>query len=228
MKKCPECGNPSYDGAPVCGNCGYKFQKKKNINQKREDIFLKQDKSKKSADNESVIEILKENKLVIGTILIVTLIVICGIVLTGSNTKESSNDFIEFNIDDFSFKHPKDWEVINGSDGEHINAKFFKNSNNTTIETYNVTSDTTSVKDITQQRISYAQEYGAYVTVIEPVIIDGKNSPNVILENANGSYTRFVSILTDGQIYVFKINGDTFNSVTTADINETLKSADIK
>ena len=37
-----------------------------------------------------------------------------------------------------------------------------------------------------------------------------------------------ISILTDGQIYVFKINGDTFNSVTTADINETLKSADIK
>ena len=28
-EKCPECGNPSYDGAPVCGNCGYKFPKPK-------------------------------------------------------------------------------------------------------------------------------------------------------------------------------------------------------
>ena len=38
MKKCPECGNPSYDGAPVCGNCGYKFPKPK-VAAKRESIF---------------------------------------------------------------------------------------------------------------------------------------------------------------------------------------------
>ena len=62
MKKCPECGNPSYDGAPVCGNCGYKFQMKKNKAPKREDIFQKPKKpKKKSSDNESVIEIINQN-----------------------------------------------------------------------------------------------------------------------------------------------------------------------
>uniref|UniRef100_UPI003182C382 zinc ribbon domain-containing protein n=2 Tax=Methanobacteriaceae TaxID=2159 RepID=UPI003182C382 len=44
MKKCPECGNPSYDGAPVCGNCGYKFPKSKSIVPKGEDIFKKEPK----------------------------------------------------------------------------------------------------------------------------------------------------------------------------------------
>ena len=40
MKKCPECGNPSYDGAPACGNCGYKFPKMKPSAPKKE-IFDK-------------------------------------------------------------------------------------------------------------------------------------------------------------------------------------------
>ena len=229
MKKCPECGNPSYDGAPVCGNCGYKFQMKKNKAPKREDIFQKPKKpKKKSSDNESVIEIINQNKLVIGAILIVTIIVICGIVLTGSNTKGTTNNLVEFNDNGLSFKHPKNWEVINGSDAEHIDAKFFRSGNNTTIEIYNVTAGSTSLKDITQQRITYAQGNGAYVTVVEPITIDGRNSSNVVLENANGTYTRFVSILGDGQIYVFKITGKTFDSVISSDIDETVKSADIK
>ena len=39
MKKCPECGNPSYDGAPVCGNCGYNFPKPKIKARKKDSIF---------------------------------------------------------------------------------------------------------------------------------------------------------------------------------------------
>ena len=89
MKKCPECGNPSYDGAPVCGNCGYKFPKSKSIVPKGEDIFKKEPKKEpkkeKPSDEESILEIVKEKKLIIGAILIITLIVVCGIFLTGSS-----------------------------------------------------------------------------------------------------------------------------------------------
>ena len=46
MKKCPECGNPSYDGAPACGNCGYKFPKMKPSAPKKE-IFDKAPEKKK-------------------------------------------------------------------------------------------------------------------------------------------------------------------------------------
>ncbi|MBR5954830.1 MAG: zinc ribbon domain-containing protein, partial [Methanobrevibacter sp.] len=78
MKKCPECGNPSYDGAPVCGNCGYKFPKPKSATNKREDIFQREQKAKKPSNDESIVDILKEKKLLIGIILLITLIVICG------------------------------------------------------------------------------------------------------------------------------------------------------
>ncbi|WP_305515600.1 zinc ribbon domain-containing protein [Methanobrevibacter sp. V14] len=47
MKKCPECGNPSYDGAPICGNCGYNFPKPKVVAPKSEDIFQKEPKVEK-------------------------------------------------------------------------------------------------------------------------------------------------------------------------------------
>ena len=74
MKKCPECGNPSYDGAPVCGNCGYKFPKQKVAVQKEESIFEKPPETSKkpSTSDESTINILKEKKLVIGAILLIT------------------------------------------------------------------------------------------------------------------------------------------------------------
>lgn len=67
MKKCPECGNPSYDGAPACGNCGYKFPKMKPSAPKKE-IFDKapEKKKKQFSDEESTIEIIKENKILIG------------------------------------------------------------------------------------------------------------------------------------------------------------------
>ena len=68
MKKCPECGNPSYDGAPVCGNCGYKFPKQKVVAPKSEDIFQQEPKVKKDANDEDTISIIKNNKLIIGAI----------------------------------------------------------------------------------------------------------------------------------------------------------------
>ncbi|WP_458455299.1 PsbP-related protein [Methanobrevibacter sp.] len=230
MKKCPECGNPSYDGAPICGNCGYKFPKPKVDAPRREDIFQKETKVKKSSNDDSTINILKENKLVIGTILLITLLVICGIILTGSNNNNSSiqnNDLVKYDAGDFSFKHPGNWEQFNGSDADHPGAIFFKNQNNVIIEHYNITSDATSLKEITQERINYAQANGDYVDLVETITLDGRNSSNMILENADGNYTRYVSMFSDGQLYVFKINGESVNSVTSDDINTMINSADI-
>jgi len=233
VKKCPECGNPSYDGAPVCGNCGYKFPKPKVAPQKREDIFQKEQKEKKEkkpSNEESTMSILKEKKLLIGAILLITLIVIGGIVLTGSNNKSTTvqtNDLAEYSAGDFSFKYPKSWEKINETDESHPGAEFFKNSENTTIEYYNITSDYTSLKEVTQERISYAQETGSFVELVETTTLDGRNSSNIILENADGDYTRFVSMFSDGELYVFKVNGDSINSVTSDEINSVVNTADI-
>jgi len=234
VKKCPECGNPSYDGAPVCGNCGYKFPKPKVAPQKREDIFQKEQKEKKvkkPSNEESTMSILKEKKLLIGAILLITLIVICGIVLTGpsnkSTTVQTTNDLAEYSAGDFSFKYPTSWEEINETDESHPGAKFFKNSENTTIEYYNITSDYTSLKEVTQERISYAQETGSFVELVETTTLDGRNSSNIILENADGDYTRFVSMFSDGELYVFKVNGDSINSVTSDEINSVVNTADI-
>ncbi len=230
MKKCPECGNPSYDGAPVCGNCGYKFPKAKTAATRGEDIFQREQKTKKTSNDESIVDILKEKKLLIGIILLITLIVICGIVLTGSNNKSTpiqTTDLAEFSAGDFSFKYPKDWKAIKQNDEEHPGAKFFKNSENTTIEYYNVSNDSKSLKEITQDRLSYAQSTGSYVELVETVTIDGRNASNIILENANGDYTRFVSMFSEGKLYVFKINGDSVNSITADDINSVVNSADI-
>ena len=229
MKKCPECGNPSYDGAPVCGNCGYTFPKPKTVAPKREDIFQKPPKLEKASDKKSTIDILKEKKILIGAILLITVLVIFGIFLTGSNKTTvpiQTNDLNTFNAGDFSFKYPKDWEEIKLTDSDHAGAKFFK-TNNTTVEFYNLTTQSSSLKEINQERISVAQESGDYVEVLETVTIDGRNSANMILENADGDYTRYVSMFSDGELYVFKITGDSFNSVTAKDINETVNTADI-
>ena len=60
MKKCPECGNPSYDGAPVCGNCGFVFPKQKVAAPKKESIFEKEpQKEKKPSSDESTINIIE-------------------------------------------------------------------------------------------------------------------------------------------------------------------------
>ena len=236
MKKCPECGNPSYDGAPVCGNCGYEFPKPKVVAPKKEDIFQEKPIIEKKTDNDDgIVTILKKNKLVIGVILIITLIVICGIVYMGthknagggSNPVIQSNDLVEFKEGDFSFNYPSTWEQVNRSDQEHPDAVFFQNKENVTIEYYNITSDANSLKDITQQRISHAQEGGDYVELVETITLDGRNSSNMLLENADGDYTRYVSMFSDGKLYVFKVTGSSENSLTSEDIENTIKSADI-
>ena len=216
MKKCPECGNPSYDGAPVCGNCGYKFPKPKVVAPKSEDIFQKEEpKIKKDSDDEDTVSIIRQNKLVIGIILIITLIVIGGIIYMGSTNGDSknndstpiiqSNDLLEYSANNFAFKYPSTWKKVNGSDVEHPGAVFFQNKENVTIEYYNITSDAQSLKDITQQRITYAQGQGDYVELVETITLDGRNSSNILLENADGDYTRYVSMFSDGKLYVFKV-----------------------
>lgn len=231
MKKCPECGNPSYDGAPVCGNCGYTFPKPKTVAPKREDIFQQPPSLKKAPDNKSTLTILKEKKLIIGAILIITVIVILGIFLTGSNNNTTSpiqtNDFITYTSGDFSFKYPKNWEEVNLNDSEHNGAKFLKN-NNTIIEYYNVTSDSSSLKEINQNRITSAQESGDFLELLETITLDGRNSSNMIFENADGDYTRYVSMFSDGELYVFKVTGDSFNSVSSGDVDSVINTADIK
>ena len=236
MKKCPECGNPSYDGAPVCGNCGYTFPKPKVTPPKKEDIFQEKPRlEKKTDDNKGILTIIKEKKLVIGIILFITLIVICGIVLMGthnnnggnSNSVIHSNDLVEYKGSDFSFNYPSTWEQVNRSDQEHPDAVFFQNKENVTIEYYNITSSASSLKDITQQRISHAQEGGDYVELVETITLDGRNSSNMLLENADGDYTRYVSMFSDGKLYVFKVTGSSENSLTSEDIENTIKSADI-
>ena len=230
MKKCPECGNPSYDGAPVCGNCGFEFPKPKVTISKGGDIFQNERKQKKTSNSESTLNILKQNKRLIGLILLITLLAICAIVLTGSNnntTPIQSIDMGKYSDGGFSFKYPNSWEEINLTDEDHEGAIFFKNGENTIIEYYNVSSDANSLKEINQARISYAQETGSYVELVETITLDGRNSSNIILENADGNYTRFVSMFSNGELHVFKISGESINAVTADDINSAINSADI-
>ena len=241
MKKCPECGNPSYDGAPVCGNCGYKFPKTKVVAPKREDIFQKEpeikkeNKVKKESNQEDTASIIKNNKLLIGAIVLITLIVICGIVLVGNNNTKSSDsnpiipsdNLLEYSSNDFSFKYPKTWKEVNGSDADHPGAIFFVNEDNVTIEYYNITNDAKSLKDITQERISHAQGSGDYVELVETITLDGRNSSNVLLENSDGDYTRYVSMFSNGKLYVFKMTGSAENDLSSESIESVINSADI-
>lgn len=235
MKKCPECGNPSYDGAPVCGNCGYTFPKSKAVAPKSEDIFQQEPKKEKKSNNQDTVSIIKDKKLVIGAIIIITLIVICGIVLTGSNGNNNNtssiqltgNDVLEYSAGELSFKYPGSWQELNLTDEDYEGAKFFQNENQTIIEYYNVTSESGSIKEVAQGIISYAQGNGDYVELVETITLDGRNSSNIILENVDGDYTRYVSMLSDGQTHVFKITGDSLNSVNSEDINGAINSADI-
>lgn len=261
MKKCPECGNPSYDGAPVCGNCGYKFPVRKPAAPKREAEIFKKDKKvkktkkakqpkkpkqpKKSKEpkslkkaenpqNESTLEIIKENKIVIGIIIAVTIIAICGIVLSGSNhtnntTSGTTNvDSTRFSEAGFSFSIPNNWNKINGKDSSHNTAVFFDAGNDTVVEFYNITSDYTSLKEINQDRITKAQSEGEYIDTVETLTIDERNASNMIVENADGDYTRYVSIFTDGKLYVFKITGNSLNNVNSETITNAILSAHIE
>ncbi len=231
MKKCPKCGNASYDGAPVCGNCGYTFPKPKVTAPKEESIFEKEPKVKKEdKSNESTIEIIKENKLVIGAILLITLIVICGIVLTGSNNNKNatiSGDSNNYNDGAFSFTHPEGWQEANESDEDHSGAKFFRDENNTLIEYYNVTSEAASLKEINQERIYAAQERGDYIETVETITVADKNASNMVFETVDGSYLRYVTMLNDGELHVFKITGNSLNAVNSPDIQSTIESSNL-
>lgn len=87
--------------------------------------------------------------------------------------------------------------------------------------------ESSSLKEITQDRISYAQTNGADIELVETVTLDGRNTSNIILENSDGNYTRFVSMFSDGKLYVFKISGDSINSITSEDIAAMINTADI-
>lgn len=258
MKKCPECGNPSYDGAPVCGNCGYKFPIRKVATPKREtEIFKKDKKVKKTkkakkpkkpkqpkkpkslkkaenSQNESTLEIIKENKIVIGIIIAVTIIAICGIVLSGphhaNNTTSGTTtvDSTKFSEAGFSFSIPDTWNKIDGKDSSHKTAVFFDAGNNTIVEFYNITSDYVSLKEINQDRIIKAQSEGEYIDTVETLTIDERNASNIIVENTDGDYTRYVSIFTDGELYVFKITGNSLNNVNSEIITNAILSAHIE
>ena len=232
MKKCPECGNPSYDGARVCGNCGHKFPKQKVGGPRNDDIFQQAPKAKKKSNNDDIMTIIKENKVVIGIILIITIIVICGIIIAGFSNNSNDNliqsgNALEYNANNFTFKYPGTWKTVNGSDVEHPGALFLSNENNSVIEFYNITSSASSLKDITQQRINNAQANGDYIELVQTITLDGRNSSNIIMENANGNYTRYVSMFNNNELYVFKITGISVNAVNSEDIESVINSADI-
>lgn len=231
MKKCPECGNPSYDGAPVCGNCGYVFPKPKVSAPKGKDIFEKDTKAKKTSNNESTTSIIKKHKLLIGAIILITLIVICGIVLTGGQNKTTStpiqtSSLNEYNANGFSFSYPQEWKESNYTDSDHDDAIFFEKGD-VVLEYYNVTSDYTNLKEVTLDRIDHAQDNGAYVELVETFTLDSRNGSNIVFENSDGDYTRYVSLLSDGKLYVFRVMGDSFNSVTSDDVNSIINTAHI-
>ena len=231
MKKCPECGNPSYDGAPVCGNCGYVFPKPKVSAPKGKDIFEKDLEVKKTSNNESTVSILKKHKLLIGAIILITLIVICGIVLTSGPNQSSSTPIQTSNLNEyvdngFSFSYPTEWIQANYTDSDHENAIFLEKGE-VILEYYNVTSDYSNLKEVTLDRIDHAQNNGAYVELVETITLDSRNGSNIVFENDDGDYTRYVSLLSDGELYVFRVMGDSFNSVTSSDVDAIINTAHI-
>jgi hypothetical protein len=222
VKKCPECGNPSYDGAQICGNCGHKFPKPKPIIPKEEKVEVE-------TNDEDLISILKEKKLIIGIILLVTIIAICGIVISGNVNEitETASTLTTFSENGLSFNYPSDWVETNLSDLDHPSSVFFKNKENTTIQYYNISSNYASLNELTNQRISNAQFYGNYINTIQIVSIDGVNASNIILENPDGTSIRYVSILSDGTLYIYKISGDSLDAINSNDISNMLKSIKI-
>ena len=78
--------------------------------------------------------------------------------------------------------------------------------------------------ELNTQRATSAQGSNAKINTIQPIQINGQNASNVILENSNGNFTRYVSLLNNGKIYVFKIDGKTMNDVTSNEIESVLKT----
>lgn len=252
MKKCPECGNASYDGAPVCGNCGYKFSKsaipkRKSIFQdSRKDKKLKakpkikakvkpkseikkKTKPKTSSNDDDVITILKDNKLLIGAILLITVIAISAIVLTsnGNTPPQKNSDVKQYSEAGFSFNYPTTWKQINGTDIDHPSSVYFESPDGEIVQYYNVSSDYTSLKEVTKDRITNALNDGSYVDTIQTITVDSRNAADTIFESSSGDYTRYISILSDGTLHVFKIYGDSINTVNSNEITKILDSTHI-
>ena len=230
MKKCPKCGNPCYDGAHDCGNCGYTFPKTRNKTSVRRDIFSQEPKIKKS-NNTSTTEIIYEKKYTIAAILFVTIIVIFGIVITGNNNNSlfsfNNDDIVKYDANGFFFFFPTTWTVLNVNDVQHPKAIFYQNENKVIIEFYNVTTKSPNLKEVTKKVLNTTLKNGNYVDLVEIVKLDGKPTSNIIVENSTGYYTRHVSIFNNGKLYVFKISGNTLDSITSEDIDKTILSVDV-
>ena len=139
----------------------------------------------------------------------------------------SGAELATYNEYGFSFQYPTTWNQTDGLDEYHETAIFFNAENNTVVEYYNITSDSTSLRDINQERISVAMNDGDYVDTVRTITLDGRNASDIILENADGDYTRYVSLFTDGELFVYKITGDSINSVNSTTINDVIATSHI-
>ena len=230
MKKCPECGNPSYDGAPVCGNCGYKFPKPKAMIQKEENIFKESPKQVKKGNEPSTTDILKENKLAIGAIFIITLIVIGIIIATGpsgDNVTTQIDGANKYSDAGISFTYPSTWSETSGYDESHEGAVYF-NASDAAVEYYNVTSDISSIYELNNQRVSYALESGFNIDTVQTLDSNGTYTSDIILEDGNSGFTRYVTILSGDKLYVFKIDANSLNNVKSSEIESVLQSVHIE
>ncbi len=229
MKKCPECGNPSYDGAPVCGNCGYTFPKPKVKVSKEDTIFEDRPIINKSENEQSTLDIIKENKLAIGAILLITLLVIGVIIVTGpNNTTQTKTDSLnKYSDAGFSFSYPSSWNETTGYDELHEGAVFFEDSNGTVIEYYNVSSEFSSIYQVNNERVSAALADGDNINTILPTQIDSKNASDIIIESTGGNFTRYVSIISDGNLFVYKIKANSMDGIKTTEIDSVLQSTRI-
>ena len=79
--------------------------------------------------------------------------------------------------------------------------------------------------EINTQRASAAQGSNANINTIQSIEINGQNASDVILENSDGSFTRYVSLLNNGNLYAFKIDGKTIGDVTSGEIESVLQTA---
>jgi len=219
VKKCPKCDNPSYDGAAKCGNCGYKFPKPK------QQIEAEKAKKKESGDDEDIKTILIDNWKLIGAILLITVIAISAIVLTGSgnNGGIGDNEDNTFSGSGISFTYPLNWKMTN-STSDKDGSTIFKSSTGNTIEYYNASAGSTSLHDLTEQRISNAQYFGSSIVHIIPTSVDNSNGTDIVMKNTDGSYSRYVSILNNGVFQVLKIDGKSIDDVNSDEINNVIKS----
>ena len=84
-----------------------------------------------------------------------------------------------------------------------------------------------NIKEINQERIYAAQERGDYIETVETITVADKNASNMVFETVDGSYLRYVTMLNDGELHVFKITGNSLNAVNSPDIQSTIESSNL-